>query len=202
MIVRPTEESTVKAAAAIIKATEIGGSPLPTRTVPRWVLALAAGEAIDYLATKDGDGNLLDVNSWVLTTASWSPAKVKSQSGISQTPKNVSLFPDIFENPQQEDVALNRDYKIMVTGSLKVWQLVQYKQGDDDANSELDAMRQRQAVIDSFTAAPRLGLESMDFEHDELKFPTLSVIPFGDGTLIHIAQGNLPFSFSYVVSAA
>ncbi len=197
-IIRPTEVLTVQAAAAVISSV-VG---LNTKTVPRWVLALEIGEAIDYLAPKDISGDLLPINSWVLTTNSWIPSKVKTASNLTPTPDNFTPGFDDWNNANGGgDRALNTDYKIIVSGSLKIWQLVQYQQGDDDSNSEVNAMIERQLVIDKFSAAPRLGMSCADFEHDELKFAaTNAVIPFNN-SLIHVAQGNLPFSFSYVVSA-
>ncbi len=200
--IRPTELLTVQAAAAVIAATQVNASPLVTKLVARWILGLSVGEVITHLAEKDVDENLLPVNAWVLTTATWLPSKVKSESGISQTPKNFTPgFDDWNIDNGGGDLATQIDYKIAVTGSLKIWQLVEYRHGDDADNSERDCMTERQAVIDSFTGSPRLGLDAPDFEHDELKFNNFSVIPFGT-SLIHVAQGILPFNFSYVASAA
>lgn len=199
---RPTEQTTVQAAAALITATQIGdpAAPLPTKVVPRWILALSIGEAITHLAKKDGGGALLPVNSWVLTTSSWVPSKVKSDSGRTATPTNFTPgFDDLVAG--SGDLALARDYKIKLTGTLKIWQVLEYKQGTDSDNSEIDAMNQRQEVIDSFTRSPRIGLDWPDFEHDELKFTSIGLLPFGT-TLLHVSQGNLPFSFTYVVNAA
>ena len=197
---RPTEQSTVQAAAALITGTQVGDPllPLVTKVVPRWILALAIGEAINHLAKKDGSGNLLSVNAWVLTTSSWIPSKVRSETGLPATPMN---FTPGFDDWQPVDVATARDYKIKLTGSLKIWQVLEYRQGTDGDNSEIDAMTQRQAVIDSFTQSPRIGLDWPDVDHDELKFSSLGLLPFGT-TLLHVSQGNLPFSFTYVVNAA
>lgn len=201
MQVRPTELTTVQAAAALIAGTQVNASPLVTKVVPRWVLGLAVGEAVTHLTTLDNDNNVLPINAWVMTTATWIPAKVKSQNGQTQTPVHTPGFDDWLPEVGGGDRALQIDYKIALTGSLKIWQLVEYRQGDDLDNSERDCMTQRQAVIDKITANPRLGLEWSDFEHDELKFNSFAVIPFGT-SLIHVAQGNLPFNFSYVASAA
>ena len=200
--VRPTELSTVQAAAALIAAAQVNASPLVTKVVPRWVLGLAVGDAVSHLTTLDGDSNPLSINSWVLTTASWLPSKATSPSGAKQTPKNFTPgFDDWQPVAGGGDLATQIDYKIALTGSLKIWQLVEYRQGDDLDNSERDCMTQRQAVIDKYSASPRLGLEWADFEHDELKFTNFAVIPFGT-SLIHVAQGSLSFNFSYVASAA
>jgi hypothetical protein len=232
---RPTEIGVAAAAAAVISGTQVPviGSTiqLPSKVVPRWILALGVGEAISHLSLKDNNDNALPVNAWVLTTASWVPSKVKSQNGYTQTPKDyIDLIPLAIDGGTQQggtggdviigggegggdvipapspmfgfaDDAASRGYKISVQGSLKVWQLVEYRQGSDVNNSERDSMNQRQAVIDSFTINPRIGLVWPDFEHDELKFNNLSIVPF-DSSLIHVAQATLPFSFSYVVNAA
>jgi hypothetical protein len=201
---RPTEHSTVLAAAAVISSTQYGAPPAPlvSKVVPRWILALEVGEAIAHLTKEGVGGDLLPINAWVLSTASWVPSKVQSQSGESVVPTNFTPgFDDWNIGAGGGDRATQVQYKISVQGSLKVWQVVEYRQGTDTDNSEIDSMNQRQAVIDSFTRSPRFGLDHPDFEHDELKIPSIAVLPFG-ASLLHIAQGNIPFSFTYVVPAA
>jgi hypothetical protein len=192
---RPTEKTIVQACAAIV--TSAG---LISKIVPRWILGLEPGEAIPHLAAKDGSNDLLPINAWVMTISAWIPAKVKSEKGYSETPKNfVEGFTNWGENPGG-DPARGINYKINVNGSIKIWQVMQYEQGNNTSNSEYTSMDERQLVIDKITANPRLGLECADFEHDELKFPAIVQIPF-NGSLLHVAQGNIPFSFSYVVTA-
>ncbi len=199
-IARPTEITTVQAAAALITGTQVDSADIVSKIVPRWILALSVGEAISHLSTKDTDSKLLPINSWVLTTSAWVPSKVRSQSGVSATPNNFTPgFDDWLPGPA--DIATERDYKIRLAGVLKIWQVVAYRQGSDTDNSEIDAANQRQAVIDSFSGSPRIGLNWPDFEHDELKFTNINILPFGT-SLLHVAQGNLPFNFSYVVNAA
>jgi hypothetical protein len=195
---RPTEITTVFAAAGIISSTIVNGQPLTSKVVPRWILGLDIGDALTHLSKKVA-GVAQPINGWVLTTASWVPSKVKSQGGVPPTPRNFTPgFDDWQAAAGGGDRAEQIDYKIALTGALKIWQILEYRHGDDTNNSEIDAMTQRQQVIDKFSANPRLGLEWPDIEHDELKFTSLAVVPMGT-TLLHIAQGNIPFNFTYVV---
>lgn len=195
-MLRPTEHSVVQAAAALIAAPFAALNPVPVKVVPRWILGLAIGEAITQLAKLDLAGDQLPVNAWVLTTSSWIPSKVKAESGTNVTPRNFT--PGFDDWQQGGDRAKQVDYKITVNGSLKIWQIVEYRQGTDADNSEIDSMTQRQQVIDKFTGSPRLALDWPDFEHDELKVPAIAVLPFGT-SIFHVAQGTLPFNFTYVV---
>jgi hypothetical protein len=195
---RPTETSIVTAAAAVIN-TALSFTIPSAKVVPRWILGLSIGEALSHLAPVDLQDNLLPTNAWVLTINSWIPSKVRAAGSLQTTPKNfVPGFDDWQPAAGGGDRARQIDYKVALIGSLKIWQLVGYNQGNDTANSENQSMADRQLVIDEFTRQPRLGLNWPDLEHDELKFPSISVVPFGT-TLLHVAQGNVPFNFTYVV---
>jgi hypothetical protein len=196
------ENDVVDAAVAIIKAAQI---PIPFAFPPetaqikaavynRWIFAMTIGQVVDQLRSDALDGLM---NGWAVTTASWIPKKVKTQSGNSQVPQRgfTPGFDDAIGGESDP-----RQYKMQVDGVLKVWQVYGFNLGSNAFNSEQQSRIERDAVINNISKAPRLGLNWQNFEHDELKFPTISLLPFGDVQL-HIAQGNIPFTFQYVVSA-
>jgi hypothetical protein len=161
----------------------------------RWIFAMTPGQVVAQLQA-DVVGSRR-INGWSLSMASWNPKKVKSKSGVSQMPK--AGFTPGFDDAVGSTPNLH-DYKIQVDGVLKIWQAVQYETGTDLVNSDKDARNQRGAVIDAISRTPRLAINWFDFEHDELKFPTIALVP-SPGTELHIAQGVLPFTFTYVVTA-
>jgi hypothetical protein len=197
-----TENDVVDAAVAVIKSAQI---PVPFSFPPetqqikaavynRWIFAMTIGQVVDQLRADALDGLL---NGWAVTTASWIPKKVKSESGASQVPPRgfTPGFDDAIGSGEQP-----RQYKMQVDGTLKVWQVYGFNLGSNAFNSEQQSRIERDKVINAISEAPRLGLNWQNFEHDELKFPSISLLPFGDVQL-HIAQGNIPFTFQYVVTA-
>lgn len=194
MLIRPDETLVVQKAALVIENTLVAGQPLKARVYDRWIFGLAIGNVVSYMKS-DADGKR--INGWAVTVDSWVPSKVRSTpSGHTQTPNNWPATPVAIFG---QDVAM-RDYKIQVQGRLKIWQVYEQDIDNDTDNSEIRSRLERGAVINSFSAAPRLGMEWASFEHDELKMPTIGLFPFGDKPL-HLAQGNVPFSFEYVVKA-
>lgn len=200
----PTENDVVDAAVAVLKATRVpvlGSLPpildaLKSAVYNRWIFAMTVGQVLDQLRA-DADGG--KINGWAVTTSSWIPAKVKSQNGHTQTP--VTGFTPGFDDAVGS-VSNPAQYKIRVDGTLKIWQAVGFRLGNNDDNSERQARNERDAVMKAFSQSPRLGLTWQNFEHDELKMPNIALLPFTETELLHVAQGNIPFNFEYVVTAA
>lgn len=203
----PTENDVVDAAWEVVKGAQVpvlGSLPPALETLQavvynRWIFAMTVGQVLSQLRADQQASGVTSkrINGWALTTSAWVPSKVKSGKGATQTP-NAGFTPGFddavgsVQQPQQ--------YKIAVAGVLKVWQCVEFDLGNNDVNSERKARNERGAVIDAFSASPRFGLNWFNFEHEELKMPNIALLPFGD-SLLHIAQGNVPFSFEYVVNA-
>lgn len=198
MITVPTETIVVEAAAAVIRAVQVNGSPIKAKIIPRWILGFRPNEAVDMMQSVDDDKK---VHAWVLTMQSWIETYVKSKSGERQVPQDWQAQIIGLPGLSGDDPASNSDYKMHVEGVIKVYQIQQLENGTDAANSELDNRDERDAVKRAIAAAPRLAVDWSNFRHDTIKFPAIVTVPMGDAGQLHIAAGTLPFNFDYVAKA-